>query len=262
MPIGHNPLSAGKEKVMSVTGMVEEDKSWNPLPPKPGDPFNDVEETIYRRRSVRLYEKRQVPEYLVRRILEAGRFAPSAGNAQTWKFITVRNQKMLEEMAEDIIKMTKRVKKFTDYTGEGGKGKEWFAKMLMRRLPNMFHPIPFGAIKLIAEGKLGVWHNAPTVILLLADSRCPGNPALDIGITGQNMVITAHSFGLGTCWVSFCTPLARYSKWRKQFGIRYPYKLHTSIAIGYPKGQPDGYVKREMQAVDWFTENGTFKVVY
>jgi nitroreductase len=230
--------------------------------PEPGDRFNDIEETIYRRRSVRFYEKQQVPVYLIRRILEAGRFAPSAGNAQTWKFVVVQDRNMLEEMAEDIIKATKRVNRFASYIEEGSVGREWRAKFLMRRFPNMFHPIPFGAMKLIAEGKLGVWHNAPTVILLLADSRCPGHPAIDVGIAGQNMVLTAHSFGLGTCWVSFCTPLARFSKWREKLGIRYPYKLHTSIAVGYPMGQPDGYVQRETQAIDWFTENGTFEVVY
>lgn len=247
---------------MPETGVIADEQPRKLVPPEPGNPFNNVEETIYRRRSVRFYEKKQVPEYLVRRILEAGRFAPSAGNAQTWKFVVVRDKKMLEEMAEDIIKITRRVTKLTDYIGEESKRKEWSAKILMRRVPNVFHPIPFGAMKLMAEGKLGVWHKAPTVILLLADSRCPGDPAIDIGITGQNMVLTAHSFGLGTCWVSFCTPLARSSKWRKTFGIRYPYKLITSIAIGYPKGQPDGYVKRETQAIDWFDENGTFKVVY
>jgi hypothetical protein len=35
----------------------------------------------------------------------------------------------------------------------------------------------------------------------------------------------------------------------------------TSIALGYPKGQPDGYVNRETKPIDWFAEDGTFKVV-
>jgi len=247
---------------MFEANMNAEEKPRVLVPPRPGDPFNKVEETIYRRRSVRFFEKQQVPEHLVRRILEAGRFAPSAGNAQTWKFVVVRDQQMLQEMAEDVINAIKRVIGFADYLEEKKSGKTWRARILMRRFPNTFHPIPFGAMRFMADGKLGVWHNAPTVILLLADSRCPGHPGIDVGISGQNMVLTAHSFGLGTCWVSFCTPLARYAKWRKKLGIRYPYKLHTSIAIGYPRGQPDGYVTRETQAIDWFQENGTFKVVY
>ncbi len=240
--------------------MGEEETKFKP--PESGADFNLVEDVIYGRRSVRYYKKKQVPEYMVRRILETARFAPSAGNGQTWKFIVARDKKMIDEMSEAVINVCKRAKKFADYIEPGGEKKEWRAKMLMRRMPNMFHPIPFGAMKFIAEGKLGVWHGAPTVILLLGDKRCPGDPAIDIGIAGQNMVLTAHSYGLGTCWVSFATPLGMNRKWKKVLGIRYPYKLVTSIALGYPRGNPDGYVKRETQAVDWFSEDGTFKVVY
>lgn len=49
-----------------------------------GMPWNPVERVILERRSVRKYKDKQVPERLVRRILEAGRFAPTAGNSQSW----------------------------------------------------------------------------------------------------------------------------------------------------------------------------------
>ena len=55
--------------------------------------FTETEKVILSRRSVRLYKKEQVPEFMVKRILEAGRFAPSAGNCQPWKFIVLRDQK-------------------------------------------------------------------------------------------------------------------------------------------------------------------------
>jgi len=231
-------------------------------PPESGAEFNMIEDVIYARRSVRYYKKKQLPEYLFRRILEAGRFAPSAGNGQPWKFVVVQNRQMLDEMTEDILAMLKRIKKIADYIEPGQGKKAWVAKALQRANNNMFHPIPFGAMKYIAEGKLGVWHDAPTVIMLLADERCPGHPAIDIGIAGTNMVLTAHSFGLGACWVSFATPLNMMPKWKKKLGIKYPYKLHTSIALGYPQGAPDGYVQRETQAIDWFDEDGGFRIVY
>jgi len=231
-------------------------------PPEPGAPFNPVEEVIFRRRSIRFYRKKQVPEYLVRRILEAGRFAPSAGNAQPWKFLVIQDPTLIQEMSRDVTQVCRRVMKFADYTEPGKERKEGRAKMLQRLLPNMFHPIPLGAMKLIAEGKLGVWHGAPTVIVLMVDMRAPGKPYLDVGITGQNMVLAAHSLGLGTCWVSFIAPLATMPKWKKRLGIRYPYKLATSLSVGYTRGDPDGFVTRETQAVDWFREDGTFEVVY
>lgn len=231
-------------------------------PPESGADFNMVEDVIYKRRSVRVFKKKQVPEYLIRRILETGRFAPSAGNGQTWKFIVIRDEKMIAEMSKDIVNMCKKLKKFADYIEPGQEHKEWRAKLMMRLAPNMFHPIPFGATKFIAEGKLGIWHDAPTVILMLGDKRSPGSPEIDLGITGQNMVLTAHSFGLGTCWVSFAKVLDGIKKWKKKLGIRYPYKLHTSVAVGYPQGTPDGYVKRETTAIDWIEEAGTTNVIY
>jgi len=239
-----------------------EDKLKRIRPPESGAPFNAVEDIIYRRRSVRYYLEKQVPDYLLRRILEAGRFAPSAGNAQPWKFIVVQDKKMIAEMEEQVLKVCGWVKRFADYLGPGNKHKEWRARMLMRLNPNNFHPFPFAAMKVMAEGNLSPWHGAPTVLILLADKRSPGNPSLDVGIAGQNMVLTAHSLGLGTCWVSFVTPLSMFPKWRKRLGIRYPYTLVSSIALGYPRGIPDGYVTRETHAIDWFSEDGTFKVVY
>ena len=231
-------------------------------PPEPGAPFNTVEEVIFRRRSVRFYHKKQVPEHLVKRLLEAGRFAPSAGNAQPWKFIVVRDQDMIREMTEDVVKFCQKVMKLLDYLKPGREGRRWLAALVQKLRKNEFHPIPFGAMKLIAEGRLGVWHGAPTVIVMLVDTRSPGKPLVDVGIAGQNMVLAAHSLGLGTCWVSFITPLEFTMKWRKRLGVKRPYKLVTSIGVGYPKGNPDGYVTRETQAIDWFEEDGTVKVVY
>jgi len=247
--------------------MVEEigtgvEKEITIQPPVSGADFNQVEDLIYRRRSVRFYKNKQVPEYLVRRLLETARFAPSSGNAQPWKFIVVQDRKMIEEMTADVVKFCRRLQPFIGYMGGKSKLKEWNAKLFQRLMNNMLHPIPLVALKLIADGKLGLWHGAQTVIIMLTDKRCPGDPVLDVGIAGQNLVLAAHSYGLGTCWVSFCTPLAMMLKWRRRLGIRYPYKLATSVAIGYPRGTPDGYVTRETTAIDWYGQDGTFKVVY
>lgn len=231
-------------------------------PPESGADFNAVEDVIYRRRSVRYYKDRQVPEYLVRRLLETARFGPSAANTQPWKFVVVRDPRMIEEMSADVIATCARVMRFFDYLDAGKEGKEWRARLLMRFLPSMCHPVPFGAMKLMTEGKLGVWHGAPTVILIMVDGRSPGHPAIEAGIAGANLVLTAHSYGLGTCWVSFCTALAMQLKWRRRLGLRHPYKLMTSIAVGYPRGKPDGYITRETTAIDWFDEDHSFKVIY
>jgi nitroreductase len=117
------------------------------------------------------------------------------------------------------------------------------------------------AFSAIADGKLGVWHGAPTVILILADMRSPGSPMLDAGIAGQNMVLAAHSMGLGTCWVSFAKLLETSRKYKKLLELGHPYRFASSIALGYPRGVPDGFVPRETHESTWFEDGGRKRIV-
>ncbi len=59
-----------------------------------------VVDVILSRRSIRKYRMKSVPHKIVRRILEAGRHAPSASNMQPWHFIIVADQKIKEELSE------------------------------------------------------------------------------------------------------------------------------------------------------------------
>lgn len=49
----------------------------------------DLLKAIVERRSVRVFQADPVPEDRLRRLVEAGIWAPSGGNAQTWRFIIV-----------------------------------------------------------------------------------------------------------------------------------------------------------------------------
>ncbi len=51
-------------------------------------------EAIKNRRSVRKFKPTPISEETLRKILKATRLAPSANNAQPWKFILVRNEEM------------------------------------------------------------------------------------------------------------------------------------------------------------------------
>ncbi len=57
----------------------------------------DFYEVIKKRRSIRKYKDRPVEEEKLRRVLEAARIAPSAKNAQPWKFIVVKDKKIREK---------------------------------------------------------------------------------------------------------------------------------------------------------------------
>ncbi len=56
----------------------------------------DVFEAIRTRRSVRRYTPDPVPDEVLAELLSAAILAPSAGNAQPWRFIAVRDPKLRE----------------------------------------------------------------------------------------------------------------------------------------------------------------------
>lgn len=62
--------------------------------------MSDILNLISSRKSVRKYLDKHIPEEDLRKILEAGRLAPSWMNVQCWKFILVKNQEMKDLLSE------------------------------------------------------------------------------------------------------------------------------------------------------------------
>ncbi len=59
----------------------------------------DIFEAIFTRRSIRAFTDEVVSDADIKRMLEAAMVAPSAGNAQPWRFIVVRDKHALATIA-------------------------------------------------------------------------------------------------------------------------------------------------------------------
>ncbi len=64
----------------------------------------ELKDIILKRKSVRNYENKDVKSWIVKEILESARFAPSAGNAQNWRFIVVKHPNIKKEIAGGALK--------------------------------------------------------------------------------------------------------------------------------------------------------------
>jgi len=53
--------------------------------------------------SIRMYEEREAEMDVVRKVIEAGRLAPSAHNDQPWEFVLITEKTRLQEMAKYCI---------------------------------------------------------------------------------------------------------------------------------------------------------------
>ncbi|MGQ9534702.1 MAG: nitroreductase family protein [bacterium] len=60
----------------------------------------DFYEVIKKRRSIRKYKSDPISDDVLKRILEAGRIAPSAKNIQPWKFIVIKDPENKKRVAE------------------------------------------------------------------------------------------------------------------------------------------------------------------
>ncbi len=58
---------------------------------------------IKTRRSVRSFKKDPIPKDVIETLLEAGRWAPSAGNIQPWEFFVVGNPELKEKLGRAAL---------------------------------------------------------------------------------------------------------------------------------------------------------------
>lgn len=59
-----------------------------------------IYQTVISRRTVRDYTDEPVPEELVRKLLQAGRMAPSSSDSQPWHFVVVRDADTIARLGE------------------------------------------------------------------------------------------------------------------------------------------------------------------
>jgi len=223
-----------------------------PLEPKnaKGEPdqWNAVEKAILERRSVRNYEDKPVPETLIRRVLEAGRFAPSAGNCQPWKFIVITDRKVLDEIdaaVKGVIGGLSGMYRNDDMV----KG---LAGMVNREEPGLFDPrLALGGMGSIASSGMGCTLDAPALILLCADTRSIGGPQINIGICGTNMNLVANSLGIKACWVGFTATVHMVPGFAEKLGVKPPWRIVSSLTLGWPAFKQEGIVPREYRPVTW-----------
>lgn len=255
---GSYHVPAGRYKSLLSGAMTEPDplNRGGTVPyTEVAEELTEVERTIYTRRSNRLFKDKPVPRELLHRIVEPGRFAPSAGNNQPWKFIVITSQRTIKELERRAMTSLRMLKNsYFAKTGRRSPLKTVFFTLGSLFSPNKFDPRPMTAMEKADLTENKIYFDAPAVILILKDKRGISNPDLDAGICGQNMVLAAHSLGLGTCWISLpIEPLGMpmMAGFRKKIGIPSRYQAVTSIAVGYPKGKIDGVVRRDNPPVDW-----------
>jgi nitroreductase len=201
---------------------------------------------------VRNFSDRPVSEHLIRRIIEAGRHAPSGGNSQPWKFIVVTNKSLISRMNEVAAETMLRL--YEVYRSEEG----------VKALAANFSPAaPGGLDPRIILGGVGtnirnrvnhILLGAPVVVIIAGDRRAIGGPQMQIGICGTNMNLVANSLGLKGTWVGFVAACNGNAEIMDALGLKDPFSIITSMVFGYPRFKQEGIVAREYRPITWIRE--------
>jgi len=213
------------------------------------DDLSETEKVIYKRRSVRLFKNKPVSKDLINRLIESARFAPSAGNGQPCKFLVVTNNTVNRQVDQKCAKILRMINWL--YAGQS-RWRKILISILSAISANKWDQRPIAAMEKVRMTNSTITFDAPAVIHVLKDKRGISQPDIDAAIAAQNIVLTAHSIGLGTCYIGFIASTAPYDpSIKKILGIKYPYELVTSICVGYPKLAYDRPVPRSPMPVEW-----------
>jgi nitroreductase len=166
--------------------------------------MNKTLETILNRRSVRKFTKEQIKDEELQTILEAGKYAPSAMNQQSWHITAVQNKEVLQKI-NDAFK--------TAYANSGNKNFEDRAK----------------------TDHFSAFYDAPTYVMVFGDDKAIA-PKHDGSLAMENMFLAAESLGIGSCWihaVNFLFNSESGKTLKKELGIPESYSPVGSGAFGY-----------------------------
>lgn len=160
----------------------------------------DVYQAIRQRESCRAYDSaRPVEDEKLQRLMEAARLAPSASNGQPWRFVAVRNQALLSQLAP-LAK---------------GPGFNNFVKE--------------------APCLIAVWE-APSNLSARFGARQKQQDysSVDIGLAVGQLCLAATAEGLSTCIIGwFDEPGVK-----ALLDIPEAQRLRLIVAVGYAKDQP------------------------
>jgi nitroreductase len=195
----------------------------------------EMHDAVTSRRSIRSFRPDPVPATLLRELVDAARWTPSAANTQPWEF-TIVTGNPLQQLRQRL-----QAEAVADPVGKPEMG--WPAT-----LPERFKArrLEVGKVTMQALGigaddkdRKQAWllagirfFDAPHVILLTME-RCFGDLALlDMGAVAVTLQFLAHAKGLGTC--PQAAPLRYPWVYHEVLGIPEQKRVLLALPVGYP----------------------------
>ncbi len=245
-------------KVMSLENDALDYKTFTPdrkwLPYGKGDTAQLVK-LMSSRRSCRNYTDKPVEKDVLEDLVRIGTTAPSGTNCQLWTFTILPERKDMIELVERVGKFFKRL----NYIARLYPVRKAYSLLGKNELQDYYDQyLEAVETKIDAYDKTGedfLTHGAQAAIIvgMRPGATCPSEDAL---LATQNIILAAHSMGLGTCLIGFIVEAVKSDPKIKTFlGIPKEETVYAVIAVGYPDEKYKIQTGRKKPLLRYFNAN-------
>ncbi len=201
-------------------------------------------DAIHGRVSVRRFRDQPVPDVDIERILDAGRWAPSASNVQPWRFLVITDRAVLKRMADAVRAMIDRMLPFAESEKQAQRLAAYKSTYY-----TFFEKAPV-VIAVLMEG-----YDADTDRLLARMGYVPEDikrlrplPGLQsVSAAVQNMLLAVHALGYGSCWMT--GPLVAQEAFEKILGYGKEESIVALLPVGVPDERPSPKSRKPLQEI-------------
>ncbi len=211
---------------------------------------DQLEFLLRERRSVRKYKRNSVPQDILRRILDAGRYAPTGSNSQNVHYVVLTSSGEISRLREMTIGFYEKV--FSRVRGRiSGFIFSWVAgrktvEYLRGSLPKIER-----AYQEMRKGKDPLFYGAPVVVLTHAESwdSCS---SFNCSVAIYHCSLLAHTLGLGTCLNGFLVNAVNHDRRiKKWLDIPSDHECYSAMTLGYQNVKYHRFVSRNPPKVIW-----------
>jgi nitroreductase len=161
---------------------------------------------IIERRSIRHYTDRTVSRETLELLVKAATHAPSAMSSQVWHFTVISRRSAIDRLTEALK-----------------------AAAFDPSVPETFRLN-------VTKPEYTVNYGAPHFIVISGDPAW-ATAINDCSLAAGNIMIAAHSLGLGSCWINQPGAVCDVPGFRallSEFGVPEKYKVYACLCLGYP----------------------------
>lgn len=194
-------------------------------------------EVITHRRSIRTYDRRDVPKAVLSRIFEAARWAPSAHNAQPWRFIVIYDYLVKKRLAKAMADA-------------------WLEDLKRDGVPEV------KALKIVEEESMRRFTESPVLIIVCLTMKdmdeYPDERRMkaeyimavqSVAAAVENLLLAAHAEGLGACWV--CAPLFCQDIVKRTLKLPDEFEPQAVLTLGYPVEEYRPPPRKPLSEIVW-----------